>query len=244
MLLLVLASVLAGATLQRVSGIGFAMVVAPFTVIALGPAQGVVLVQVCGVASAALVLSRVVRDTDWATFARLLPGSALGVVAGALLAGRVPDGPAQVLSAVVMLVTLAASVLVGRLRELPRSPVVLTAAGGTAGLMTVLAGVGGVALTALQQATRWEHRVFLATLQPYLIALSTGTVVARVVVSPAAWPSLSPAAWAGVAAALAVGILAGGRAARWLSGPAAARVTLALSLAGAVVALVDGLVGP
>ena len=61
---LVLASVFAGAVLQRNSGIGFAIVVAPFVILSVDPAQGITLVQLFGASSALLVLFRVLRDTD------------------------------------------------------------------------------------------------------------------------------------------------------------------------------------
>lgn len=242
-MILVLAAVLVGAALQRVSGIGFAVVVAPCAILALGPGQGVVLVQLCGVASAVLVLSRVHRDVDWRAWARLVVPGVLGVGAGAVAAARLPDGPAQVLGAVVVLATLAGSVAVGRLREVPRTTGVVAAAGGTAGVLTVLAGVGAGPLTALQQATRWEHRTFVATLQPALVTLSGTTVVARLAATPGAWPALAPPWWAAVAAALAAGIAAGGGVARRLSPRAAGHLSLVLAAAGGVSALVDGLAG-
>lgn len=240
-MLLLLAAVLAGAILQRISGIGFAMVVAPFTIIAIGPAQGVVLVQICGIASALLVLAQVRRDVDWPACLALLPTSFIGVSAGALATAHLPAATAQVASAVVMLLALAGSAAIGRLGRVPRTFPLMAATGGIAGTMTVLAGVGGVALTALQQATRWEHRPFVATLQPYLVALSTGTVVARLATTADAWPALTPAGWAGIIAMMAIGIAIGNRATAWLNASVASRITVALSLLGALSALLGGL---
>lgn len=83
---LVLASVFAGAVLQRNSGIGFAIVVAPFVILSVGPAQGITLVQLFGASSALLVLFRVLRDTDWRAFGFLVPTSLIGVAVGARVA--------------------------------------------------------------------------------------------------------------------------------------------------------------
>lgn len=240
-MILLLGAMLVGAALQRVSGIGFAIVVAPCAILAIGPAQGVVLVQLCGAASALLVLRRVRGDVDWRAYGQLVPASVVGIAAGSVAASRLADGPAQVLGAVVVLLTLAGSVLVGRLGDVPRGPGVTAAAGGAAGVMTVLAGVGAGPLTALQQATRWEHRPFVATLQPYLVTVSTATVLARLVAAPGAWPALPGAAWLAVVAVLALGIATGGWVATRLSARAATRITLVLALAGALVALVDGI---
>lgn len=240
-MVLLLAAVFTGAVLQRVSGIGFAMVVAPFTIIAIGPAQGVVLVQLCGIASAMLVLTQVLRHVDWRAYGALLPASFGGIAAGALLSSRLPIGPAEVLSAVAMLLLLAGSVSMGRLREMPRGAGAFSAAGGTAGVMTVLAGVGGAALTALQQATRWDHRSFLATLQPYFITLSAGTVLAKLLTTTDAWPALTLPVWGAIAGVMVAGIVLGGVIARWLSPALASRLTVALALVGALAALADGI---
>lgn len=240
-MLLLVAAAFVGALLQRISGIGFAMVVAPFTIIAIGPVQGVVLVQICGVSSALLVLTQVLHQVDWRAYLILLPPSAIGVALGALAAANLPNAPAQVLSAVVMLVALGASVVIGKFRKVPRNWGALATAGSAAGIMTVVAGVGGVALTALQQATRWEHRSFAATLQPYLITLSTWTVFARLWTADNAWPDLSLAVWASIAIAMVLGIYLGGHLTRLISSRAAARLTVALSLLGAITALIDGL---
>nr|WP_321457321.1 sulfite exporter TauE/SafE family protein [uncultured Cohaesibacter sp.] len=238
---LLLTSVFVGAILQRVSGIGFAMVVAPFTIIAIGPAQGVVLVQICGVTSAICVMTQVFRNVNWKAYLQLLPASAIGILVGTYLVSLFPSAEAEIASAVIMLFMLALSGLAGCLREYRRSFTSLTIAGGLAGAMTVLAGVGGVALTSLKQATRWDQVSFVATLQPYLITLSTGTVIARVVASPKAWPVLSVMSWFGILVVMIIGMLLGSKLAQVMNVRYAAHLTLLLSLVGAVSALVDGI---
>ena len=238
---LLLTSVFVGAILQRVSGIGFAMVVAPFTIIAIGPAQGVVLVQICGVTSAICVMTQVFRNVHWTTYLLLLPASAIGILVGTYLVSLFPSAEAEIVSAGIMLFMLALSVMAGRLREYQRDVRSLAVAGGLAGAMTVLAGVGGVALTSLKQATRWDQVSFVATLQPYLITLSTGTVVARMVASPDAWPVLSGIVWSGILAVMIIGMILGSKLAHVMSARHAAQLTLLLSLVGAVSALFDGM---
>ncbi|WP_319411579.1 sulfite exporter TauE/SafE family protein [uncultured Cohaesibacter sp.] len=238
---LLLASVFVGAILQRVSGIGFAMVVAPFTIIAIGPAQGVVLVQICGVTSALCVMTQVFKNVDWKSYLALLPASCAGILAGTYLVSLFPSAQAEMVSAIIMLFMLALSVVAGRARQYPRNGMSLSIAGGLAGSMTVLAGVGGVALTSLKQATRWDQTSFVATLQPYLVTLSTGTVIARVVASPEAWPVLSWTVWLMILLVMIVGMLLGSRLARIMSAAHAGRLTLLLSLVGAVSAFLHGL---
>ncbi|PVU82238.1 hypothetical protein DDP54_03610 [Cellulomonas sp. WB94] len=240
---LVVGSVMLGAVLQRVSGIGFAMVVAPFVVIALGPAQGVVLVQLCGLTAAALVLVRVARDVDWTAYLRLVPASVVGIAVGSVAVSRLPEAPAQVVTAGVLLVSLAVATLAGGARQVARGPFVMATVGASAGVMTSLAGVGGVALSVLGRVTQWEHRAFAATLQPYFLTISAVTVVARVLTDPRAWPPLPAAAWWAIAAAMAAGLALGEVAARRLSSRSASRAMLAIAWAGALLTLVDGLAG-
>jgi uncharacterized membrane protein YfcA len=87
----VLVAVFVGAVAQRVTGLGFALVVAPVLVILLGPFDGVMIVNLCSVLSASLVLSAVWRDVEWRRY-RLLAGPAVvGIVPGALLAYLLPE---------------------------------------------------------------------------------------------------------------------------------------------------------
>lgn len=240
---MVLASVLLGAVLQRTSGLGFAMVVAPFVVLALGPAQGVVLVQLCGAAASALVFGRVRRDVDWPAYRRLLPTSLLGIVLGTAGVSHLPEAPAQVVTAVVLLLALAVATAVGKAGAVRRGTLVTAGSGVAAGLMTSLAGVGGVALTVLGQVTRWEQRSFAATLQPYFVSISTATVLARVAADPMAWPPLAAPAWLGIAVAMGCGLFLGERLARRLPASAARHATVAVAAVGAVLTLVDGIAG-
>ncbi len=239
-MLLILASIVGGAVLQRVSGIGFAVVVAPFVVLALGPGQGIVLVQVFGAIICLFVLASVWRDVDWKAYAALVPPSLAGIVAGAWAAGRLPAAEAQIVTACLLIVSLV-TVMVARSGHLRRSMPALMTGGAAAGIMTALAGAGGVALIVLARATGWEHRSFAATLQPYLITLSSSTVVAKLVVDPETWPGLPWWQWAVITVSMLLGLLAGNEIARRISRSAASKVTLAVAWVGAIAALADGI---
>lgn len=241
MIALVVAAVLIGAVLQRASGIGFAVVVAPFAVIAGGATRGVVLTQLLGATSAALTLLTVRRDVEWREYLRLLPSSLAGLLLATMLAARLPDAQAQIVSSAIMLAILLIAPRVGRTASVSRNWISLSVAGSAAGAMTVLAGVGAAALTALQQATTWEHSRFVATLQPYLITISTLTVGARLAVSPAAWPSFSIGASTIILASLFFGIRLGSIVAGRLPSRAARRLTFGIAFLGAIIALLNGM---
>ncbi len=88
--ILVVAAVLLGAALQRVTGIGFALVVAPFLVLLLGPVQGVLLVNFTGGLTSGLILLQVLRQVEWRSYAVLAPAALVGIAVGALVVGTVP----------------------------------------------------------------------------------------------------------------------------------------------------------
>lgn len=240
---LVFASVFVGAVLQRTSGIGFAIVVAPFVILAVGPGEGITLVQLFGAASALLVLTRVLRDADWPAYRLLVPPSLVGIAVGAGVSTVVARSEAQVVAAGVMLLALVGSTVVGRSRAVARSAPLLVGTGVVAGAMTSLAGVGGVALTATRDLTAWEQRSFLATLQPYLVTLSAATVAARVWADPTTWPRLSLPEWGLGAVILVAGIGVGDLVSRRVPTRAASAVTWTLAFAGAVLTLWGGLGG-
>lgn len=98
-----------GAAAQRVTGLGFAVVAAPVLVLLVGPAPGVVLVNVLGALVALLVLLRVRRDVEPR---RLLPvtlAALVGVPGGLALAGAVPSAWLELVLGVLVLAALAVS---------------------------------------------------------------------------------------------------------------------------------------
>lgn len=241
-MLLVVAASLIGAFLQRVSGIGFAIVAAPFMVVAIGPAQGIVVVQLCGVTAASMVFLRLYRDVDWVTLLRLLPASVLGVLAGTYLSQMIPRGIAQLLIGGLLVVSLLALTMSAAAVPLRRTWVTCSGAGATAGALTTLAGVGGVVLTLFQRLTQWDQRQFSATLQPYLMILSTMTVTSLIVANPGAWPQFSAAMWAALFGSIVLGLAVGEWGAKRISTPAAAKLTLVISWLGAIITVVDGII--
>jgi uncharacterized protein len=88
------AAVSVGAGTQRITGLGFALVAAPFLVLLLGPFTGVLVVNVLGVAASVLVLVQVRRGTG--TAPELLAGAASGFVNATAAVG----GPALTVYAV------------------------------------------------------------------------------------------------------------------------------------------------
>lgn len=238
MTVLLIATILVAAMCQRATGMGFAMVLAPFAVLILGPISGVVVVNVLGIASALLVLARVHRDVEWRAVLVLCPPAVVGIVAAVLLSNGMETGTAQVVAGSVMLAALLASVLVRGAGTARRSLPAVALAGMTSGATTAIAGMGGSAMVVLALVTRWEPRVFAATMQPFFAFLGVVTIVVRHVTDPRAWTELGAWAWFSMALAMVVGTAVAERL-RW-SQATIQRAVVVVAAAGAVIAVLDG----
>jgi len=224
--LLLLAAVVVGGVSQRVTGMGFALVTAPFLVLLLGPVGGVLVVNVCAAMTSSLILLRVRRDVAWRRFAVLGASAVVGIAPGAVLAQAAPSAWLELVVGVLVLLALAASLLARRAPVVTGAvPAVVT--GLVAGAMNATAGVGGPAFSVYAVASRWPQRSFAATLQPLFITTGLVSFGSKVAIDPSSLPPLAWWVWLGIAAALGAGVLLGDRAARHLS-PRTARVGLLL----------------
>ncbi|HSK61285.1 MAG TPA: hypothetical protein VK935_19765, partial [Actinomycetospora sp.] len=105
---LVAGPVLLGAVTQRATGLGLALVGAPFLVAVLGARDGVSFGNALQVVLCFVVLLRTRRDVDLRAAALLLAGAVVAVPLGAVVVGALPEGPLLV---VVGLLAAAAVVL-------------------------------------------------------------------------------------------------------------------------------------
>ena len=71
-------AVLAGAVAVRTTGMGFALLSSPFLVMALGPFEGILVTNVCGIVAALLNLTAVHTDLDWKRAASVIPAGIVG----------------------------------------------------------------------------------------------------------------------------------------------------------------------
>ncbi|MGJ7441317.1 sulfite exporter TauE/SafE family protein [Aquipuribacter sp. MA13-6] len=236
-------AVLLGSAAQRVTGVGFALVVSPFAVLAHGAQGGVVVVCVVGASGATVVLALTRRDVDVPVLRRLLLPAGLGVVLGAALLAVLPPGPAQAAAGGAVVLGVLAAAVAGRFRPVAPGRRVLWLAGTASGTMSALAGLAGPALAVLALMTRWPQARFVATVQPYFVIVGAGTVAAIVLTDASAWPTVSSSLWLALGAAMLLGTSLGHRAQPFLPGGWVRAGVLAVSLAGGLVAVADGLFG-
>lgn len=205
--MLLVAAVFTGSMLQRVTGMGFALVAAPFIVLIAGPTTGIILVNVAAAVTSATVLTRVFRHVEWKKFVVLVPAALAGIAPGALVVQNVPPAWLEILVGGMVLGGLTAS----QLRSSAWRPGVkaLAVAGSVSGFMNATAGVGGPALSVYALRTRWEQTEFAATMQPYFLAIGLASIGAKVIANPSSAPQLSFWDWSMIGAAIFAGLVAG-----------------------------------
>src|SRR5690625_1571271 len=229
-------AVLAGAMAVRTTGMGFALLSSPFLVMALGPFEGILVTNVCGIVAALLNLWVVHADLDWGRAAKVVPAGLVGTIPGALLVLWLPPAVLAITVSLLVIAGLLFTIL-SRSLQVPNSLWVGAGGGFASGLMNVTAGVGGPGLVVYALATRWEHRSFAATAQLHFAVLGAAALVAK-------WslPSLPVAGWAALLGLLLAGLIGGNVLARWVHGARAMRWVIVIAMVGALISLVQGLV--
>lgn len=229
------AATFVGAVAQRSTGMGFALLAAPFLTLVLGPFEGILVANVCGTVASALNLTQVWRDVDWRRALVLVPTGVVGVIPGAIAVLLAPSAPLMVGVSVVVIAGLALTMLL-RGRTLPNSRALAATGGLASGFMNVTAGVGGPGVVIYARATAWPHRHFAATAQLHFCTLGVASLVAK-----QSLPTLPWSGWTALAVALVGGLLVGNRLSTRLDPALAMRLVMIVAIAGAVIALARGL---
>lgn len=219
---------------------GFAMVVAPLSVLLLHGQQGVVFANLCGALAGLLLLWPVRQDIEWRRFGLLTLASAVGAFAGALIVGALDVAVFRIVVGLVLLLAIFSSLVAGRFQySAPLMPSTLLT-GGVTGLLVTMSGIGGPPMSIYAVITRWSHRAFAATMQPFVLVSSLIGAFAVLMASPGSLPALSAAMWTGVAIALIAGLAIGHVVNRFVSAPAGRAVVIVLGLIGAITAVTSG----
>jgi uncharacterized protein len=227
------AAMLVGALAQRLTGIGFSLIVAPALTLAIGPTAGVDLTNLLTLLVAFAVLVTSARRVDVARSLLLVPAGLMGVLPGAILVHLLPPRPLQVAVGAIAGLGLLAVVAAPRLRVRPFRAVTLCA-GAASGLTTALAGAGGPALTVYAVATHWPQQEFIATGQlNYAIQAAVALAIKGLPGFPAGW-------FPGAATAILAGLAAGAFLASRTSGDRARQATIVLAGLAALATLIAG----
>ena len=196
-------AVFLGASTQRISGVGFALVASPFLVALLGPFTGVIVINVFGVLTSFTVFMHVHRLVQYRRAVLMMVPAIVAIIPGSWVAKHMPSDVLSILIGAMIIVALLASLFVQDARILAgRAGAVF--AGAVSGFMNVTAGVGGPAVTAYAVATRWPQAAFAATAQLYFFCVGIASLLAKQTL-----PQMSALQWVGCAIALALGVVVG-----------------------------------
>lgn len=228
-------TVLAGSTVQRMSGMGFALVAVPSLVLLVGPAEGVGLSNCASLAISAVGLADTWRRVRLKAMVPLVAAAACTVPAGAWALGHVPEP--GLLTGMGLLVVLAVAVIACGVRvPALRGRGGAVTAGAASGFMNASAGVGGPAVSLYAVNADWPVAEFVPNAQFYGLLVNAFSITAK-----GGPPHLTAPVWALAGAGMAVGTLAG----RSLSGRVPERwarvVILTLALAGGATTTAKGL---
>ncbi|MCH8560647.1 sulfite exporter TauE/SafE family protein [Nesterenkonia sp. LB17] len=239
--LAVVGLVLLAAVIQRLVGLGFGMVMAPFLVVLIGAHEGVMLVNFLSIFAPMLVLPRIWSDIEWRKVLWLgLPALAV-MPAAAWISVNSSAGPLYVVVAALVIIGLITSMLLSRITFQADGATTRVIAGIGSGAGTVIAGVGGPAMTIYAVLSRWPIMSMIATLQPIWILLSLGSFGIKWSFDDGALPGLPWWAWAGSVVAIVLGIVIGEWLQRRIDEALVRRLVLILAFIGSIMALITGL---
>jgi uncharacterized membrane protein YfcA len=239
LLSLLLAIVVVGAIMQRITGLGFALVASPFFVLLLDPVMGVILVNVCGIIVSGVLTVRSVRHIDWRRWIILVTSAIIGIVPGAYLVHYLALDWLDIVVGALIIVGLVSSLLV-RSRIDPDRVAPLVTAGVFSGAMNVAAGVGGPPLGIYGVLTSWDHRTFAATMQPVFFTIGSLSLIAKLSIGPTPQALYDPNIWFVLAGGCLVGMIAGELIAKRVTNGIARRLLVILALIGAATVLARG----
>jgi uncharacterized protein len=228
--------VLLGASVQWMTGMGFALVAVPALVLVLGPHDGVSLAN-CGAGLICLAgLAEGWRQVRLRSMVPLIVAAACTVPLGAWFARRLPEP--VLLVTMGALVTIAALLLLRgfRLRALTGLGGAV-GAGAVGGFMNASAGLGGPPMSLYAVNAGWTIREFVPN------ALFYGAVVNVFSVATSGLPDLDAGRWATAGAGLVAGAVVGRMLAGRVSEPRARLLVLMLALIGGATTLLKGVWG-
>lgn len=222
------------AVIQRITGLGFVLVLVGPIVLLYGPVEGVTLGILLALVASLSAIPLVWRHIEWARTWWLIWPGLVAAPFGALLVNLLPEPALLLLIAAMAYFALVAGwipALAASLRGRPGAVV----AGSAAGFMHVASGLSGPPLAAYAVGDSWPQRRFAASVQAIFATFSVVSVAMRGL--PA-----SPVADVGVlVGATVAGIAIGTLLSRHVPPRVARTAMLAIAWAGATVVLLRGI---
>jgi uncharacterized membrane protein YfcA len=228
--------VLLGASVQWLTGMGFALVAVPALVLLLGPGDGVALAN-CAAGVICLVgLTSGWHMVRWRAMVPLILASACTVPLGTWFSNHLPES--ALLITMGALVTVAVLVIMRGVRAPALSGLKgALGAGAAGGFMNASAGLGGPPISLYAVNAGWTIREFVPN------ALCYGVVVNIFSVATNGIPHLNGGTWAAAAAGLTAGAFIGKALAGRVPEHRARQLVLLLALLGGTSTILKGALG-
>ena len=223
-----------GSALQRVTGMGLALVASPFLTLVIGPDNGVLLLQAVGFFVCATSAWTLRADLNWAKAGILFLASMIGLLPGIGVAKSLPSSVLSISVGIITVIALAL-IMLFRKSDFFAGRRGLVAAGSASGFMNVTAGVGGPPLVIYAASSGWKYQEYVATVQILFAGMNLVSLAGR------GLPSLSAPLWIVAALSAVCGLIAGNLAAEKINEQAARTAILVIAFIGAVAAIVRGI---
>lgn len=235
------AAMLVGATLQRIAGMGFAMVVAPLALLLLPGQEGVVLANVWGMVASLILIWPVRKDVEWPKVSVLVSTSLVGALLGAVVIRALDASTFKIVVGLILIVAILVSLVIAGTSWMAKLWPATTMAGTGTGMLITMSGIGGPVMTVYSVITRWEHRKFAASMQPFVAVVSGIGAVAALLASPGSFPTFALPEWSLMAAALLAGLFGARYLEPFITPKAGRIIVVILGLLGAVSAVISGI---
>lgn len=239
MVVVAVLGVVVGALAQRVSGMGFAMLTGSLFVLAFGPFEGVLIINILGAFVSLIILTKVWRLVVWRYYWKLVPTAIVTIFVGSWVTIWLDSDVLQVIVGLVIIVGLTLSIV--SVRAEPRIIVgrYLPVAGFFSGFSSSTAGIGGPPMGIYGILSGWEQRQFSATLQPFFVTLGTLSFLVKVGLSSTP-PSIAWWMWPLLVGLTLIGLWLGEVVVPWVNVEQARQLIVVICYAGAILATADG----
>lgn len=228
------AAAFVAAIIQRITGLGFVLVLIGPIVLLYGPVDGVTIAVILALIASLVAIPLVWKRIDWRRTWWLVWPGLLAAPLGVLVVRLLPEAALLLLIAAMAYFALVAG-------HVPALSAPLTGrtgavvAGSAAGFMNAASGLGGPPLAAYAVGDRWAQVRFAASAQVIFVALDLASIALR------GLPVMPLEDLGALALATVAGIAIGSILSRNLA-PRIARIAmLAIAWAGATVVLVRGI---
>lgn len=240
-MVMIIALVVVAAVLQRITGMGFAMMLAPFLVVMVGPHGGVILTNALSFLAPLLMIAAVWRDIDWRRLAVILPAALVCMPLFGWMMGTIAPGPLYIVVGLIVILALGTSLVLDRINIHVDGFGTKVAAGVGTGGGVVLAGVGAPAMTAYAVLSRWDVNGFAATLQPLWAVMACAGFATNYFFSGNELPDFPWWFWVACVPGILIGMTIGGQVRKVVSETLVRRAVIGLAFIGGLLSLVTGI---